>query len=506
MRPVTLFTKSLLLAAPALLVAQALAGPVEVVFTNAGSDPTGPRSLVPGTLGSTDGLRLNNFGRMFRSPTSNQWCVVATMVGTGVTGTTDQVFIIGSGQTGFVQIREGNTIAGGPEVLGFGVSAARVNDSGQWAIAFPAGSITSTTNSRLLTWNGSAFTMIRIGDTFPGIASTTYSGTFNSTNISNTGVTSFLASAAGFPGVFPIGDSGTTLLLNQGVDAPAGQLTPTPATWTTFTTDRFYQDATLAHSIILGALGFDTNTNLVAVVDGVVKVQKGFVIPGSTFTSPVSTLADDWMESNGDWFVKGSNADGQFWLVRNGVVIAATGDSITPGSSEHWLVNSTNAFRDVKGDNRGNYIISGRTSNADTTRDDVLVLNGTRVLAHESDPVDLNGNGLADDDMFIGIMQGDRSAFNNDGYYYFGPRVKNGAGTSPSQSTFLRVQAITLHCAADYNGDGDTGTDSDIAAFFACLAGNCCPTCGSADFNNDGDIGTDSDIESFFRVLSGGNC
>ncbi len=195
-----LVTKSVLLAAPALLAAQALAGPVEVVYTNAAMDPTGPKSLVPGSLGSTDGLRLSNFGRMFRSPTTNKWCLVATMTGTGVTSATDQAFIIGGGQTGVVQIREGNTIAGGPEVLGFGTQVPRMNDADQWALAFPAGSILSTTNSRLLTWDGTAFSMIRIGDTFPGIASTTYSGTFNSTNISSAGVTSFLASAPRLPG------------------------------------------------------------------------------------------------------------------------------------------------------------------------------------------------------------------------------------------------------------------------------------------------------------------
>ena len=62
--------------------------------------------------------------------------------------------------------------------------------------------------------------------------------------------------------------------------------------------------------------------------------------------------------------------------------------------------------------------------------------------------------------------------------------------------------------AADFNCDGDTGTDQDIEAFFACLAGNCpAPPCTStADFNGDGDVGTDADIEAFFRVLAGGNC
>src|SRR6185369_14879345 len=36
-------------------------------------------------------------------------------------------------------------------------------------------------------------------------------------------------------------------------------------------------------------------------------------------------------------------------------------------------------------------------------------------------------------------------------------------------------------CNADFDGDGDIGTDADINAFFQCLGGNCCPTCGSPD-------------------------
>jgi uncharacterized membrane protein len=68
------------------------------------------------------------------------------------------------------------------------------------------------------------------------------------------------------------------------------------------------------------------------------------------------------------------------------------------------------------------------------------------------------------------------------------------------------VAVFTRGCDADFNGDGDVGTDQDIEAFFACLAGNCCLTCGSQDFDGDGDAGTDADIESFFSVLAGGAC
>ena len=73
----------------------------------------------------------------------------------------------------------------------------------------------------------------------------------------------------------------------------------------------------------------------------------------------------------------------------------------------------------------------------------------------------------------------------------------------------LAVLSVTTPvCTSDFNGDGDFGTDQDIEAFFACLAGQCCATCSprGSDFNGDGDYGTDQDIEAFFRVLAGGNC
>ncbi|HYE61796.1 MAG TPA: matrixin family metalloprotease [Phycisphaerales bacterium] len=76
--------------------------------------------------------------------------------------------------------------------------------------------------------------------------------------------------------------------------------------------------------------------------------------------------------------------------------------------------------------------------------------------------------------------------------------VSNTCGTAVSGEAGVTV------VSSDFNGDGDFGTDGDIEAFFACLGGSCCPTCGGSDFNGDGDIGTDQDIEYFFRVLGGG--
>jgi uncharacterized protein (TIGR03118 family) len=99
-----------------------------------------------------------------------------------------------------------------------------------------------------------------------------------------------------------------------------------------------------------------------------------------------------------------------------------------------------------------------------------------------------------------GVSLGDANAL----YFTAGPN-------NEEDGMFGRLNACDSTCgpacgSADFNGDGDLGTDLDIAAFFECLGGNCCATCLSADFNGDGDLGTDADIESFFRVLGGGGC
>jgi hypothetical protein len=82
----------------------------------------------------------------------------------------------------------------------------------------------------------------------------------------------------------------------------------------------------------------------------------------------------------------------------------------------------------------------------------------------------------------------------------------------PGTPTSVNATAVvpgTPPCgSADFNCDGSVGTDADIEAFFACLAGTCPPPpCTStSDFNGDGNFGTDADIEAFFRVLGGGAC
>jgi hypothetical protein len=66
-------------------------------------------------------------------------------------------------------------------------------------------------------------------------------------------------------------------------------------------------------------------------------------------------------------------------------------------------------------------------------------------------------------------------------------------------SASLEVHAV-VYPGADFNMDGDVGTDADIEAFFASLAG---APIGNPDFDMDGDVGTDADIRAFFEALAG---
>jgi hypothetical protein len=93
------------------------------------------------------------------------------------------------------------------------------------------------------------------------------------------------------------------------------------------------------------------------------------------------------------------------------------------------------------------------------------------------------------------------TSISDDGYSVAGTGRHNGVNEG-------YVLVLPRCGTADYNCDGDTGTDADIESFFRCLSGDCSQTCypGGSDFNRDGDTGTDADIESFFRVLAGGAC
>src|SRR5690606_188027 len=131
----------------------------------------------------------------------------------------------------------------------------------------------------------------------------------------------------------------------------------------------------------------------------------------------------------------------------------------------------------------GDYLVVGNTDNADTGADSVVVLNGETVLLREGDAVDLDGNGMLDDDAFVGRGVNTNTAFGAS------------SGGNPN-SWWLSDDGVVhgiimLHDAAgnDLNAVPSFGTPQ---AFVRIGAGDTC----TADFNND-DVVNSQDFFDF---------
>jgi hypothetical protein len=165
-------------------------------------------------------------------------------------------------------------------------------------------------------------------------------------------------------------------------------------------------------------------------------------------------------------------------------------NTVTGGGPVHWNVLAEAASADLSADINGDLVID---------QNDVIEL-VQNILGTSMGDVNLDGHVDATD---LAIAQ---AHLGQSGGWAIGDVDGDGVVTA---ADIAIIQSFLPHCgSADFNCDGDIGTDLDIEAFFACLAGSCppAPCTSTADFNADGDIGTDADIEAFFRVLAGGNC
>jgi hypothetical protein len=482
------------------------------------TDPTLANSLVPGTSG-----HFTAFGHPAASPSGQYWINrAATDLPSGTNFVLVRSQMNGApatiARTGVTASANGllTAIDSGAEVNDAGVVAIGANDSGA-----------SGTRRFIGTTSGGAITDVaRQGQIIPAANEYQYGSSVGaSANIFNDGRVGFAtdSSPAGSSGYLTdSGNAGVAFLGTTPVGAPApisGILINTSGVWA------LAFDGTGAHSIYQANIntGSDTDDQII-VADGTMVIQEGVtVLPG--FTDPVGPgnigPGNKYisMGAGGTWFVRGSNTDpSEDWLVRGSGTsideVFKIGDPIFPGASEHWErnVQTVSTFFAAAADAAGNFVVGGKTDAGDSFADNVLVYNGRTVIARENDPVDLDGNGVFDDGVYIRSIDNDGLAMVSGGVMaVVSLRDANGALCHTNDNTAGQAVIfipINTCGSADFNCDGDLGTDSDIEAFFACLAGSCpgAPCSSSADFNGDGDLGTDADIEAFFRVLAGGSC
>lgn len=414
----------------------AVAGPAapRVIYSDIVGDPT---SMVPG-LG---GVSFSSFDRPYRSPNGNYWILVAD---TDAATTEDEVVIAGFGLTGAVVAREGGAVSDRADLIGLIDQRVSINDAGEFV--FATNTSGDTTIDEIIVRGGitgGAMLTTAIQETDAVVLSGGGSATVGASvwlgDILSDGRVAFGASLAN-----PTAGGLSGLVIDRQViaqadfDIPGNQAGGAMESWDIFDFEDFRTNADGSRWLALGDLNGATTGDDVLVVDGNVVLQEDSTIAG--LASPISSITESYMDSAGNWIARGSNDGGEDWVVMNGSVVAETGGAITSGATETWSDAPFAAtFFWMASNNNGDYVIGGTTSNADPLADAVLVLNGTTVLLRQGDAVDLNGDGLLNDDAYINVFNNDDGFLTDDGFLYFTADLMDGTGASLGQA-FMAFQ------------------------------------------------------------------
>ncbi|GJQ30064.1 MAG: hypothetical protein HBSAPP03_19480 [Phycisphaerae bacterium] len=488
-----------------------------------------PSSLVPGH----GGVRYTDLGAPFSSPSGNRWVLAAD---TDAPTTIDAVVALGDSAGHQVVARE-NTFPLLPTIPANSFSpfaidpVLAVDDAGRWAMSGIDNRPTTTDDGYVVMWNGAAYQLIaQEGGALPAMGGGVNFGSLRGgARLSDSGSVLFAASLSG-GGVSPGTDQGVLALsgawgvARKGVTIPSGQRLGNAFAYTGFDLGgnpalAAGSDATGTRFIASGTVADSANFDRVVVVDNVVVVQEGVPLPG--FSSPAAggaPVQSIRMEASGDWFVMGSNADAQDWVFRNGVVIARTDNEIIAGSGERWSqLTLPTTFLVATQSSTGSIILGGATNHPDPLRDSVIVRDGVEVLLRENDPIDLNGDGIFNEDLYIRSFVLNGTFLAADGSLVALVHVRNGdaarcVGDDLDLGVALvRIPGPAAPCDADVNCDGSAnGVDVEIQELAVggdftdyCQVG--IPGVDDGDFNRDGAV-NGVDVEAVELVVGGGPC
>lgn len=496
-----------------LAVATAVAGVdppphIEVIYTKKTGDA---KALVPGaknldgTPAVTEWRAIEDFSL---SPDGDRWMVKGrTQLGSDA----ETVMVLGGGATGTMFAQEGQPFIGAAvdELYDFFDSPSPVSFDTLGNFVFSARAkggatsddekvifVDSLGNQTLILQQGDA--ALGLTDNPPGnsgdelfgnsIGSVQILETADQVQFVNTPITNLHSTR--YPAFF----RGDTAFRQSGISAIDGEI------WDNFDLSDAGGTPDGAHWYAEGDTeNANTAIDDILAVDDVVVLREGSTVGGSSVI--YADLFATRMSTNGNWISRGDDPSDNDWMVINGVLVAKTGDPIVTGSTENWgAILSAIAIND-----RGDYILIGNTDVGNTAIDEVMVLNGTRVVAREGDAVDLDGNGLPDDDAFIGRGVDTNAAFaandvllTENRTVYFIANLRDSAGNDLNSNpvfgtpdAFLRIQL----CPGDLNNDLQVDL-TDLSALLVNFGLGGVPPSGG-DIDGDGDC----DLDDLSRLL-----
>ena len=371
------------------------------------------RSEVPGLPGTVfePGTGTGHFDRIYGHP-AGHWILTAHA---DLPSGEDECLIA----DGELVLREGDVApwAQGGERCGTLDRRCAINGRGDLVFA------TNTSASALddylpVRWAAGAWEVAaREGDPVPGLAHARLDDAIDSPVVLDDGRVGYAAD--GIDGVASTGEDevlilGDELLLQEGVSVPQGQSMNGQHPLENLDLGDFWAALDGSSWLVLGDLEGPTGRDDVVLVDGRVVLQEGSAVPDSGFAEPIATngIHGASMDGGGRWFARGSNAaTGDDWVVSGSpaigsgagpALLCATGGPVVPGAMEHWDDSRlADGFVGVAGNRMGDVVVIGTTDQLQPEFDTVAVLNGSHVVAREGDGVDLDGDGWANDGLYI---------------------------------------------------------------------------------------------------------
>ena len=407
---------------------------------------TGPRNIVPGTSGDNPGERFLATGsfmdRVFRSSNGNHWILTAR-TNTGAT-LTDEIVLTGSGSglgaSATLRAREGTAYFGGADAgrwIDSGSIDERVsiNDSGNFLFAANLSPASSPDDELLVAGTNAGVLSIAAREGLVTIAGPTNGPTIGSGNIDNSGLISYRNFV----------NTTTAQLLRYDastIDAALGAASPVAGrTFDGLDTEGYYVDASGNNWLALSSISGATTDDGLLLFNGSIAMREGV----SAIAGGTAIFFNEWgMVPSGNWWARGNNgASNNDWVARGDnagsyVSVVETDQPILTGSTETWddAIFSDTFFL-FASDNAGNYVVGGVTNNADLARNAVLVYRGAFgefEIAREGDTVDLNGDGLLNDDAFVTTFNNDDCFLTDAGQFVYQANLRNAAGADIGQA------------------------------------------------------------------------